>query len=95
MRKQQGRPGRLANARPLKDFIQKRNRKHGGSSSSEDDNDKENPLRTPENRGRSRRPVSYQQENGNQKFAFRKEECFERLSYFSLNKKFGNLFKSH
>ena len=71
MRKQQGRPGRLANARPLKDFIQKRNRKHGGSSSSEDDNDKENPLRTPENRGRSRRPVSYQQENGN--FAFSKK----------------------
>ena len=95
MRKQQGRPGRLANARPLKDFIQKRNRKHGGSSSSEDDNDKENPLRTPENRGRSRRPVSYQQENGNQKFAFREEECFEGLSYFSLNKKSGNLFKSH
>ena len=82
MRKQQGRPGRLANARPLKDFIQKRNRKHGGSSSSEDDNDKENPLRTPENRGRSRRPVSYQQENGI--FAFSKKNIL-RLVLINLS----------
>jgi len=62
MRKQQGRSGRLLNARPLKEFIRRRQR---GSGSSSDDDDKENNLgqipQTPEYRGRTRRPVSYQQ----------------------------------
>ena len=56
MRKQQGRSGRLLNAKPLKEFMSKLSR--DGSSYSSDE-DKENVVR----RGRvaSRRPVSYQQ----------------------------------
>ena len=63
MRKQQGRSGRLLNARPLKEFIRRRQQR-GGSGSSSDDDDKENLAQmpqTPEHRGRQRRPVSYQQ----------------------------------
>ena len=61
MRKQQGRSGRLLNARPLKEFVARRDKKKDEFSS--DEENKENSLKTPERRGRpaQRRPVSYQQ----------------------------------